>query len=229
MVKGTNEIGSLKPQDNLRVSGQSNTGDRADFVEELGNGILVNVEGQVADEQGVALSAEGITVLLGTVGSAVLGVGTFRAGVGVVEVDVTAANILALHSLVGNLSRLSILEVDIAKATAAASALLGNDTSTNKAIERLECLVEGIIINAPGQAAGEEGRGSVAVDLGLLGRGIDLLIGLALLGRLSLLLLLLVGRRVVGVLLRVIAVRLGSLREGKSQSKFGPVERVHSN
>lgn len=168
-------------------------------------------------------------MLLGAVGSAALGVSTFRAGVGVVEVDVTAANILALHGLVGNLSRLGILEVDIAKATAASSALLGNNTSTNKAIERLECLVEGIIINAPGQAAGEECGGSVAVNLGLLGRGIDLLIGLALLGRLSLLLLLLVGRRVVRVLLRVIAVRLGRLRESKNQSKFETVERVYNN
>lgn len=229
MVKVTSETGSFKPQDNLRVSRQSNTGDRADFVEELGDGILIDVKGQVADEQGVTLGAESVAVLLGTVGSTALGIGTFRAGVGVVEVDGTAANVLALHSLVGNLSRLSILEVDIAKATATASALLGNNTSTNKAIERLECLVEGIIINAPGQAAGEECGGSVAVNLGLLGRGVDLLIGLALLGRLSLLLLFLVIRRVVRVLLRVIAIRLGRLRGNKSQSKFGPVERVHSN
>lgn len=214
MVKVVGRLDLFKSWDNLRVGGQSNTSDRANLVEELGNGILVGVEGQVADEQGITLRAEGVAMLLGTVGSAVLGVGIIRAGIGIVQVDVTATNILTLHGLECNSSRLGILEVDISKAAAAASTLLGNNASTNKTIERLECLVEEVVINAPGQAAGKECRGSVAVHLGLLDGGIDLIIRLALLGSGGSLLLL----RVVRVLLRVIAgvrlvIRLGLLRE----------------
>jgi hypothetical protein len=129
------------------------------------NGILVNVERQVADEEGITLSADGVAVLLGTVGSAGSRVGIIGTSIGIVKVDVTATNVLTLHGLVSLGGRLSILEVDISEATAAASGLLSNNTSANKTVERLKCLVQGIVIDAPGQAASEEGRGSVAVNL----------------------------------------------------------------
>lgn len=154
-------------------------------------------------------------MLLGAVSSAGLRSGIIRAGVGIVKVDSTATNILTLHGLVSLGGRLSILEVDITEATAAASSLLSHDTSTNKAVEGLESLVQGIVIDAPSQAASEEGGSSVAVDLGLLGRGINLVVSLALLGSRGVLLLL-IGRRIIAVLLRVIArVRLGLLKKRK--------------
>lgn len=200
-------------QDNLRVGRQSDADNGANLVEELSDGVLVNVERQVADEESVALRADGIAVLLGTVGSTGLGSGIVGAGVGVVKVDGTATNILTLHGLVSLGSGLSILEVDITETTAAASSLLSNDTSTNKAVERLESLVQGIVIDAPGQAAGEEGGSSVAINLSLLSRGINLVVSLALLGSGGILLLLLLIRRVIAVLLRIARVRLGLLKK----------------
>lgn len=200
-------------QENLRVGRQSNADNGANLVEELSDGVLVNVERQVADEESVALRADGIAVLLSAVGSTGLRSGIVGASVGIVKVDGTATNILTLHGLVSLGSGLGILKVDITETTAAASSLLSNDTSTNKAIERLESLVQGIVIDAPGQAASEEGGSSVAVDLGLLGRGIILVVSLALLGSGGILLLLI--RRVIAVLLRVARVRLGLLKKEK--------------
>lgn len=212
--------------DNLRVGRQSNADNGANLVEELSDGVLVNVERQVADEESVALRADGIAVLLSTIGSTGLRSGIVGAGVGIVKVDGTATNILTLHGLVSLGSGLSILEVDITETTAAASGLLSNDTSTNKAVERLESLVQGIVIDAPGQAAGEEGGSSVAVDLGLLGRGINLVVSLALLGSGGILLLLI---RVIAVLLRVARVRLGLLKKEISRKLFQNINRLVAN
>lgn len=152
-------------------------------------------------------------MLLSAVSSTGLRSGIVGAGVGIVKVDSTATNILALHGLESLGSGLSILEVDITETAAAASSLLSDDTSTNEAVERLESLVQGIVIDAPSQAASEEGGSSVAVDLGLLGRGINLVVSLALLGSGGILLLL-IGRRVIAVLLRF---SLGLLKKKKEQ------------
>lgn len=142
---------------------------------------------------------------LGAVGSTVLGLSLSRLGVGVVKVDSTAINLLTLHGLVGLGSRLGVGEVDITEATAAASVLVGDDASTDEVTERLESLVEGIVINTPAERASEQGGGGV-ISLGLLGGLVDLLLSLALLGGSGLSLLLLIGVRViavVGVILRV--------------------------
>ena len=186
---------------NLRVGGKSDAGNGSDLAEELTDGILVNVERQVADEEGVALGAEGVAVSLGAVGSTALGVGIGRASVGVVEVEGTAVKLETLHGLVGLGATLRVVEVDVTEATAAASSLLSDNTSADETLEVLEGLVEGVGIDAPAQAASEEGSGSIS--LGLLSLvGVDVVLSLALLGG-SLLSLLSLG---IGLLRAVIAV-----------------------
>ncbi len=195
---------------NLRVGRQTNAGNLGNLAEELADSILLSVEGQVTDEESLALGAESVTVALGTVGGAVTGLGLGRLGVGVVEVEGTAVNLLALHSLVRLGGRLGVAKVDVAETTAAASVLVGDDTGADKTTEGLESLVQSIVIDTPAEGAGEQGSGSVVVSLGLLGGLGNVIISLALLGGSSLsLLLLLIGVRVVAV---VRVIRVGILQ-----------------
>lgn len=212
----------------LHVGGETDARDLASVAEEGVDGVLVDVEGEVADEESVGLGAQGITVGLSAVIGTLTGVGLGGTSIGVVKVQGTTVNLLALHGLVGSDASLGGTEVNVAEATAAASVLVHDDTSANKAIEVLESLPQSVVVNTPAEAASEESGG---LSLGLLGSLIDLSIGLALLGGslgglglgLSLIRGLLIGilllvrvRRVrVGVsllgLIRVIAVGLGLL------------------
>lgn len=188
-----------------RVSGETAAGDLRYFTEESLDGVLINIEGQVANEEGIARGGDGVTVLLGAVGSTIAGIGVSGLGVGVVEVEGAAIELMALHGLVGLGGRLRVVEVDVAEALAAAGVLIVDDASADEASEIFESGSEGVIIHAPAQGASEEGSGSV-VGLGLLGLLSDLLLSLSLLGRgsLGLLLGLRLGRvRVIGFRVRV--------------------------
>lgn len=175
--------------------------------------VLVNIEGKVANKESVALGADGITVTLGTVGSAGSGVGIGGASVGIVEVDITALDVLALHGLVGLGGVLGGIEVDVTEATAATAHLVSNDAGTDETTEGLESLVEDVIIDGPAQVTSEESGGSVGLGLLGLGLGLILILSLALLrgGLLSL------GLRLIRLLLRVgvgvirITIGVGSL------------------
>jgi hypothetical protein len=136
----------------LRVSGKSDAGNFADFAEEGVDGVLVNIEGQVANKEGVALRANAVAVLLCAIGSPCLGGGVRRAGVGIVEVNSSAVELLALHRLVGLGGRLGIVEVHIAEATATARGLVVHNTSTLEATKLFEGAVEEIVVGAPAQA-----------------------------------------------------------------------------
>lgn len=194
----------------LRVSGKSNAGDGSNLGEELTDGVLVNVERQVTDEESIALGAEGVTVSLGAVGSTTLGVGISRASVGVVEVEGTAVELETLHGLVGLGAALRVVEVDVTETTAAASSLLSDNTSTDETIELLEGLVEGIVVDVPAQAASEESGGSISLGLLSIVR-VDVILGLALLGG-SLLSLLSLGIRLLLRVVAVIRILLGIFR-----------------
>ena len=165
---------------NLRVGRKANAGNRSDLLEESTDGVLVNVERKVTDEESVALGADGITVTLSTVGSAGGRVGIRRASVGVVKVHGTTLNLMAVHGLVSLGARGAIVEVNVTEATAAASTLLSHDTGVGKTIDVLEDLVEGVVINGPGKATGEEGSG--LITLRLLGLGLTIVLSLTLLG-----------------------------------------------
>jgi hypothetical protein len=198
---------SCKRGKDLRVGREANADNLANLAEELVDSVLVNVERQVTDEEGVALGADAVTVALGTVGSTSLGSGLGGTGVGVVKVEGTALKVLALHGIVGLGARLGISEVDIAEALAAAGVLVPDNTSADETLEVLEGLVEGVVIDAPAQAASEQS--SRCVSLGLLGAGVVLIIlSLALLGYLRGSLLL----RLLGVVAAVIRIVLGVVR-----------------
>ena len=195
---------------NLRVGGKSDAGNLSDLAEELTDGILVNVERQVADKESVALGAEGVAVSLGAVGSTALGVGIGRASVGVVEVEGTAVELETLHGLVGLGATLRVVEVDVTEATAATSSLLSDNTSADETVELLEGLVESIVIDVPAQATSEEGSRSISLGLLSLVR-VDVVLGLALLGG-SLLSLLSLGIRLLRAVIAVIRILLGIVR-----------------
>jgi hypothetical protein len=187
----------------IRVGRQTKAGNLGNIAEELTDHILVNIERQVADEEGVALGADGVTVLLGALVGAGLGVGVVGLAGSEVKVDLATIDLLARHGLVSLGSRGGISEVDVAETTAATSSTVRDNTSADNALAVLESLVQAIIINAPGQAASEESLGAagvgLSVGLGLLGGSIDLLISLALLRGRGLLSLLLLRGRIVGV------------------------------
>lgn len=157
-------------------------------------------------------------MLLGTVVGTSLGSGVGRTRVGVVEVDGTALDVLALHGVISLGGLLAVGEVDIAEALAAASVLVVDNTSTDETLEAREGLVQDVVVDAPAQAAGEEGAGGVGLlGLRLLGGSVGVIVRLALLGRRLLSLLGLGGIRIVAAVgvVRVFLIRgfLGRVSE----------------
>lgn len=125
-------------------------------------------------------------MLLGAVESAGGGV-TLTLGLLAREVDVhgTARELTALGGLEGSGSSLGGREVDVTETTAAASVLVGDDTSAGEISELLEGGVQGVVIDSPGKGADEEGRALVRdIGAGLLAGDDGVVKSLALLGRL---------------------------------------------
>lgn len=77
----------------LRVGRQADANDLAGLAEKLADGVLVNAEGQVTNKQGIALRADAIAMLLGTILSTSLGSRVGGTGIGVVEVEGTAVKV----------------------------------------------------------------------------------------------------------------------------------------
>jgi hypothetical protein len=165
----------------LRVGRQANTGDFSDLAKELSNSVLVSVERQVANKEGLALRADSVAVLLSTVSSTLTGVGFGRTSVGVVKVEGTAVQLETLHGLVSLGGSLRVFKVDVSETAAAAAIPVGNDTGAGQALEILESFVQSIVVDVPAQVASEQGGSSLILSLGLLRGGVNLLIGLALL------------------------------------------------
>lgn len=143
-------------------------------------------------------------MLLGTVSGTIARVAFSGTSIGVVQVQSTVVKLEALHGIVSLGSVGAVVEVDVAKATAAAAHLVSDNTSANETLELLEGLVEGIVINVPAQVAGEQGGGTLAISLGLLGGSVNLVVSLALLGSRSVLSLLLGFVRLLRVIIAVI-------------------------
>ena len=177
---------SLEDEENLRIGWQTNARHLTDLVEEFTDSVLVNIEGKVADEQGVGFGADTITVLLSPIGSARLGVGVSRLGSSIVQVDRAVVKKLAVHGLVRLGGGFIALKIDVSETLAAVVVhAVGDDASADKTFKVLESGLQGLIVNAPAQAAGKESSGSglrSAVSLALLGCSCDLIVRLALLG-----------------------------------------------
>jgi hypothetical protein len=97
----------------LGVGGQTDSNNGTRLTEELRDGVLVGAEGDVANEQGVALGAGLVTEVTSASLSAVLVVvvvGLGRAASGVVEVDLAAID---LSVLLGRVSLGSIRSADV--------------------------------------------------------------------------------------------------------------------
>lgn len=166
----------------LLLRRQTKALDGGNLVEEGRHRLLVNLEGQVTDKEGVALGAHLIVELLGTVVGAS---GRVLLGLASRQVDSHVATIKegAVLLLKGSVGVLSRVKVDVAEATGTAL-LVHDDTGTSDTSAVLELLVEKVVVDLPAQVTHKEGRalaGSI-VGLGLLGRGLLLVISLALLG-----------------------------------------------
>lgn len=200
-------------RENLLLSGQTEALDVGNLVEESGDRILVDIERQVADKDGLALGAQLVVELLGAIVGTVLEI-VLGLGAGEIDPHVTVVEVATLLSLEGSLGILSGVEVDVAEATRA-TVLSSDNTSVGAASGALELLKEGSIIDLPAEVTDEQSRALLLAILGLvlLGRGLSLLLlSLALLGGGLGLLLGGVGLRVVrivgviGVVIRVVAV-----------------------
>jgi hypothetical protein len=195
----------------LHVSWESDVSNGAVGTEGLTKSVLVNLEGDVTDEEGVGLWVLGVTVLLGTLGGTLTwsGVVTRSGEVNVGLTTVDESTLLGLESLggVGGVGELNVTET-----LGAASGLVADDTSTGDLTELLKLAVQPLVINVPAQVTNEQVLGtsvlasSWSLGLGLLGSWLLIIISLTLL-RWSLLTGLRVGVRVgVGrVLLRLLS------------------------
>jgi hypothetical protein len=185
--------GLCREEIDLRVGRQPDVLHLNALIEKLPNLVSADAEGNVADEESIALGAHNIVELLGPVlaattvitgGSATIVV----ASRGDIKLDGSAVNLLALHSVQSLLSGLGVGKVNEAKATAAAGFLLGNYASTSKALALLELFKEPLIIDVPAELAGPNSRTlggllGLTVGLGLLGGGVIGLVELSLFGR----------------------------------------------
>jgi hypothetical protein len=183
-------------------------------VEELGNKILSGGPGQVANEESVARWADLITELLLASGGAVLGLVLGLLG-GEVESHIAAikeGTLLGIESLLGSLG---VAEVDVAETARAARLTVSDDTSTDEVLELLELLEEGVVVDVPGEVTDEESRALLGINLGLLALGVlllNVLLSLALLGRLLNLLLGLLRVGIGRVRVRVLLIIVGVVR-----------------
>lgn len=187
------------------------------LAEELPNLIPADAEGNVADEEGVALGADDVAMLLGPVLNTVPAV-TERlvivASGSIVEPDGAAINLLASHGVHRRLRGLRVGEVDKAEATAPATLLIGNNTGTHQAIKLAEFPLEPLIINVPAKLSNPERRTLSGLLLRCLGLLRSVLLGLLQLpfpGGLLGLGLFGVFRIGIGAI-RVRAVRVGAIR-----------------
>ena len=177
------------------------------LLEVLGEGALVSLEGDVADEEGLGGRVLDVAELGGAVVLLLLGsLGVVVAGSGEVDTEATAVKLVAVTALEGLGTGLGVGELDVTEALAAARVTVGDDADALELAELLELAGEPLFVDVPAKIADEQVGGSLLLltvddDLDLLLGRLGGLLGLALLaGGLLLLLLLIVGRGVaVGV------------------------------
>lgn len=187
----------------LLVSRQANALDLANLAKELGNHVLVRVEGKVTDEEGVTLGAGSVAELLSAVVGASGGTLTLsRARLRGIESKGTALDIDLVHGLEGSLGLLVGLKVNVSEAARSLKSLVGDDSGSLETGAFGEGLVESVVVDAPAEVTDEKSvvlfLGTLLV-LGLLDGSRSLLLSLTLLGILGLLLVRLLRIRVIGI------------------------------
>ena len=170
--------------ENLLVSWETNVDNSAVSTECLANSVLISLEGQVAQEEGVGRRVGAVTVLSGTTLSLVLGGGVVtRSGeVNICLTTIDQCTLLGLQSS-GGISRVG--KLNVTETLGSATLTVRDDTSSSDLTEALELLQQPLVINVPAQVADEQVLCAIilnSVDLGLLCDWLGLILGLALLG-----------------------------------------------
>ncbi len=154
--------------------------------ESLVEHVLVDTERQVADKENwgrvVGLVTESVGTLLGV---------WWGAGSGVVDLDGTTINLLAVESDGGS-GGLEGGELDVTETTGSVGVTIDHDTSGRDLTTLRELGSEPVVVDVPGELTNKDveggflltlgggGGGSSRNNLGLLGWLLDLLLGLAL-------------------------------------------------
>lgn len=197
--------------ENLLVSREPQALHLGDAAKELADDVLVRVERQVADEEGVALGTGDVAKLLGAVSRVVV----VRLAGRKVDLDLATINESTLLLGMGLLGVGRAGKVDVSKTLGPAALTVRDDAGTDNLAAELELLLEHGIVNVPAEVAHEQSSGLVrlsGVRLGLFGRSLLGLISLALFGR----------RLGLGLLL----VRFGTVRVGVVRVVLGRVVRI---
>jgi hypothetical protein len=184
------------------------------LLEVLGDGVLVSIEGDVADEEGGGRSVGGVTVAGGAVVALVAG-SIIGARGAEVEAELTSVKLGAVLGLEGLLCALRVRELDVSETLATAGVAIGDDPHASELTKLLEFAGEPLLIDVPADVANEEvaggGRLVNGISLALLGGVLWLGLGLALLVLNGLWLLFLITvARVVGIVGVVRVLRLRS-------------------
>lgn len=143
-------------ENNSLVSRETQALDRRNLVEEGRDGVLVGAPGDVGDEESIALGADDIAVLLGTLVAAAASTLTVVGPLlGEVQSHVAAVEERAVLLVVGLLGGLGGREVDVSEAARPAGVPVGDDTGAEQVAEALELLEESIVVDVPGEVADE--------------------------------------------------------------------------
>ena len=191
----------------VAVGGKGDTSDAAVLGEDLLDGIVGAVKGQVAEEESVGGSAALVAVFVGA--SVLVRLLTRSAKV---HVQLATIELILVHLLLSLGSVGGISKLDVTKALGAPRLAVSNDTAANDVAEALELAAEPVLINVPAQAANEQvldtvSGGSGGVGLGFLDGRLSSGFSLALLGWSLLLLAVGVGRVGSGVRIGIGVVR----------------------
>lgn len=168
----------------IHISWESDINDSSMLAESLANSVLINIEGQVTQEESVGRRvggvAKGCSTTLGTLSGRIIGAGSGEVDVGLATVDQSA--FLGLESSSSG-SRAG--ELNISETPGAATLAVTDDTGARDLSELLKLTHEPLIIDIPAQITDKQVLGTgilSSLGLCLLGRGGDLVVSLALLG-----------------------------------------------
>jgi hypothetical protein len=163
-------------------------------TEGLADDVLISFERQIPHKESVRGGVGRIAVLLGTVIGTVPWGGVVAGG-SEVNVSDAAINLSTLLSIEGSSSINGLGKLDVSEALGAARISVSQDTCASNLTKLFELAVQPLVVDVPAQITNEEilDTAVLLVNLGLLGRSNRLVVGLALLGRLSGLLFVIAG------------------------------------
>jgi hypothetical protein len=142
------------------------------LAEGLGEGILIGIEADVADEDGVGWGLGSVAVLVGTV-EALLLRSLLRAGLASVHAKLTVVKQVAVTSGESLLGIGSVGVLDVSEPLAAARLAVGDDADTLDLTKLLELAGQPLLVDVPAKVANEKicGCAGLLINLALF-RGV---------------------------------------------------------